>query len=74
MEEYGKKQSVGGFKVLQYTVKKAKDGEKLKLLLEADVENVKAGEYDVGDVLKALLTHQTSEVDVALSVFIEESE
>lgn len=65
------KQAVTGFKVLTFQVKKAKDSERVKIVLEADVDTVGAGEHDMGDVLKALLTHQTGDVDVGLSVFVE---
>lgn len=67
------KQAVTGFKVLTFQVKKAKDSEKVKLVLEADVDTIGAGEYDMGDVLKALLTHQTGDVDIGLSVFVEDN-
>lgn len=70
MEE-NKKQSVSGFRVLNFSVKKAKDTEKLKLVLEAEVDNVSAADCDMGDVMKALLDHQVGEVDVGLSIFIK---
>lgn len=66
------KQAVTGFKVLTFQVKKAKDSEKVKLVLEADVDDISAGDYDMGDVLKALLTHQTGDVDVGLSISVED--
>lgn len=65
------KQSVTGFKVVTFQVKKAKDSERIKLVLEADVDNIGAGNYDMGDVLKALLSHQTGDTDVGLSVFVK---
>jgi uncharacterized protein YqeY len=65
------KQAVTGFKVLTFQVKKSKDTEKVKMVLEAEVDTIGAGEYDMGDVLKALLSHQTGDVDVGLSVFVE---
>ena len=65
-----KKQAVAGFKVIGYSVKKSKDTEKIKLVLEAEVDSVSAGECDVGQVMKALLEHSTSEVDVGLSLFV----
>jgi len=64
------KQAVTGFQVVSFQVKKAKDGETVKLLLEASVDSIGAGTCDMGDVLKALLQHQTGEVDVGLSVLI----
>jgi len=68
------KQSVTGFKVLNFQVKKAKDSERVKLVLEADVDAIGSGTCDMGDVLKALLQHQTGDVDVGLSVFVDKSE
>ncbi len=65
------KQSVTGFKVATFQVKKTKDSERVKLVLEADVDTITAGNYDMGDVLKALLSHQTGDVDVGLSVFVK---
>lgn len=66
------KQAVSGFKVRDYQVKKAKDTEKVKLILEADVENLGAGNFDFGEILKALWSHQASETDIGLSVFMDE--
>ena len=65
-----KKQAVAGFKVVGYSVKKGKETEKIKLVLEAEVGSVAAGECDMGDVMKALLEHSTGEVDVGLSLFV----
>ena len=71
MSEASTKQAVTGFKVISFQVKKAKEGETVKLLLEASVDSIGAGTCDMGDVLKALLHHQTGEVDVGLSVFTD---
>lgn len=65
------KQAVTGFKVKDFQVNKKKDGEIVKLVLVADVDSIGAGECDMGDVLKALLHHQTGDTDVGLSVFIQ---
>jgi hypothetical protein len=65
------KQAVTGFKVVTFTVKKVKDGEVVKLLLEANVDSIGAGGHDMGDVLKALLHHQTGDTEVGLSVFVQ---
>jgi hypothetical protein len=65
------KQSVTGFKVVTYQVKKGKETEHLKLVLQADVENIGAGTYGFGEVLKALWSHQASDMDVGFSVFME---
>ena len=67
------KQSVTGFKVLTFHVKKSKDTEKVKLVLEADVDSIGCGANDMGDLLKAFLHHQTGDVDVGLSVFINKT-
>lgn len=70
MSEGTLKQAVSGFKVCSISVKKVKDGEKLKLILEAPVENLSAGEFDVGDVMNSLTNHISGDTDVGLSIFI----
>lgn len=70
-EDTAKKQAVTGFKVVSYGSKRTKTGQKFKLILEADVEEVGTGAYDMGDFQKALLHHQDSEVAVGLSVFVK---
>ena len=69
MEE-SNRQSVSGFKILSVQVKKAKDTEKVKLILEADIDDIGAGNYDMGDILKALVHHQSGEMDIGISVFV----
>jgi len=64
-------QAVTGFKVSNYQVKKTKDSEQVKIVLVADANELSAGEFDIGDVLKALWAHQASELDVGLSVFVQ---
>jgi ABC-type uncharacterized transport system ATPase subunit len=71
MSTEASKQAVTGFKVSNFQVKKTKDSERVKLVLEADVGTIGAGEYDMVDVLKALLSHQTGDMDVGLSVFVK---
>ncbi|KKM24974.1 hypothetical protein LCGC14_1599670 [marine sediment metagenome] len=68
------KQSVAGFKVKEYQVKKGKDTEKVKLILEANVEDIKSGDVDFGEILKALWSHQASENDVGFSLFVNKRE
>ena len=65
------KQSVGGFKVCGFSVKKTKDGEKIKLILEAPVENLTAGEFDNGAIMNALNNHLSGDTDVGLNLFIK---
>ena len=72
--EVTSKQSVTGFKVLNYQIKKEKETEKVKLVLEANVEDIKAGNFDFGEVLKALWAHQAGENDVGFSLFMNKSE
>lgn len=64
------KQAVGGFSVANCTLRKTKDNEKVRLVLEANVDEIKAGDKNLGDVLKALADHMTGEVEVGLSVFM----
>lgn len=66
-----KKQSITGFKVKDYASKKTKTAQKFRIVLEAELDDIGAGTFDMGDVQKALLTHQDSEMAVGLSLFIE---
>lgn len=70
MSEVSQKQSVGGFKLLNYSMKKAKEDEKIRIVLEASVGEITSGEYDMGQVMKALLDHATGETEVGLSLFM----
>jgi hypothetical protein len=56
---------------MQYLVKKAKESERVKIVLEADVEEVTAGDFGFGDVLHALWAHQAGEQDVVINLYIE---
>jgi len=67
------KQAVTGFQVLTFQVKKTKDTEKVKLVLEADVDCVGAGSKDMGDILKAFLHHQVGNIDIGISVFVSDA-
>ena len=64
------KQSVKGFKVVRYSVKRVKDAEKLVLVLEADIDDVGCGNYNMGDVLGAMLNHRVSDTDVGFALFM----
>ena len=66
-----KAQSVAGFQVVTYTIKKGKETEKLKLVLEAEVDDISSGEYNMGDVMKALLDHASGESAVTLRLFMK---
>jgi len=63
-------QSVGGFKVVNYSVKKGKEDERVRLVLEASVDEISAGECDMGEVMKALLDHATGDTAISLSLFV----
>jgi len=65
------KQAVNGFKVCGFSVKKTKDGEKIKLILEAAVEDLSAGEFDNGKIMNALNNHLSGDTDVGLTLFIK---
>ena len=71
MEESKNRQAVTGFKVVSYQVKRVKDSEKLKLVLEADIDEIGCGECDMGDFQKALLHHRVSDIDIGFSVLVE---
>lgn len=57
-------QPVQGFKVATFTVKK----DTIDLKLTAEKDEVTAGEYDLGDVLKMLELHSTSDYTVELTL------
>ena len=65
------KQAVVGFGVANFTLRKTKDNEKVRLVLEANVDAIGAGSKNLGDVLKALADHATGEVEVGLSLFMK---
>lgn len=65
------KQAVTGFKVKDYASKKTKTAQKFRIVLEAELDDIGAGSFDMGDFQKALLTHQDSETPVGLSVFMK---
>ena len=69
--EAAKKQAVTGFKVISYSSKRTKTGQKFKVVLEAEVEEVGTGAFDMGDFQKSLLHHQDSETAVGLNVFMK---
>lgn len=70
-ESNATKQSVTGFKVLSFSSRKTKDGEKIKVSIEGLVEDIGAGEKDIGDVLKALTFHQSGDVEIGLNLFVK---
>jgi hypothetical protein len=74
MEDKKSKQAVMGFKIVSFQSKKKKDGDSVKLILEADVDGVSAGDFDLGDIFKALHIHQSSDTEIGLSVFMTEEE
>jgi len=54
-----------------FALKKTKDNEKVRLVLEANVDSIGAGDNNLGAVLKAFADHATGETDVGLSVFMD---
>jgi len=66
-----KKVAVTGMKVVSYSVRRVKDTERLKLVLEADVDDVAA---DMGKVQKALLIHRVSDGDVGLTLLVKDED
>lgn len=59
-------QAVQGFKVVTFTVKK----DTIELKLAADKDEVRAGSHDLGDVLKMLELHSTSDYNVELTLAV----
>ena len=66
------KQAVGGFKLQNCVVKKGKESERLRIVLEVEVADLTAGEKDVGAVLQALMNHMTGDTEVGVTVFMNE--
>jgi hypothetical protein len=59
-----KTQPVQGFKVKTFTVKK----DTISLILNADKEEIRAGDFDLGDILAMLELHSTSDFTVELTL------
>lgn len=70
-EGTAKKQAVTGFKVVSYNSKKTKEDVKFRIVLEASVDDIGLGSCNMGDLQKALLSHQDSETSIGLNVFVE---
>ena len=66
----GIKQSVAGFRVVGFQSKNTKDGGKLRVVLEGPIDEIKAGEHDLGVILKSLSSHQEGETEVGLNLFV----
>lgn len=71
MAESMQKQSVNGFKIIGSTTKTTKEGEVVKLTIQASVDDITAGDKDLGKILKAFLDHQAGQTEIGLSVFIK---
>lgn len=61
-------QLVQGFKVDTFLVKK----DEIKLVLKASKDEIRAGDFDLGQVLGMLELHSTSDYNVELSLVTEE--
>lgn len=61
-------QLVQGFKVDTFLVKK----DEIKLVLKASKDEIRAGNFDLGQVLGMLELHSTSDYNVELSLVTEE--
>ena len=66
-----RKQAVTGFKILNYGSKKAKEGIRFRIVIEAELDSIGAGEFDMGAIQKALVTHQDSETDIGFSLLMD---
>ena len=71
MSDVAQKQSVVGFKILKYDSRKTKENEKLRVILEVDLDELGCGEHSVGDFLGALEHHKSSDTDVGFSLFMK---
>lgn len=65
-----KKQAFTGFKIVKYDSRKARDTEKLRVILEAEVDDIGCGELKISDLLGAMQSHQSSETDIGFSLFV----
>jgi hypothetical protein len=61
-------QPVQGFKVDSFLVKK----DEIKLVLKANKDEVRAGNFNLGEVLGMLELHSTSDYNVELALVAEE--
>ena len=66
-----KKQGVVGLKVMKFDSRKARDTEKIRIVLEADIDDLGFGEKSLGDFLGALEYHKSGDTDVGFSLFME---
>ena len=69
-----KKQAVTGFKIIKYDSRKARETEKLRIILEAEVDGVGVGAHNIGELLGALQYHQSGDTDVGFSLFMSSKE
>lgn len=69
-----KKQSVVGLKVTKFDSRKAKDTEKIRILLEADIDDLGFGDKTIGDFFGALEHHKSSDTDVGFGLFMDDKE
>lgn len=74
MSKVTKTQSISGFKVLQFLSKKAKDSEKIKIVLEADTDDIGTGDITLGGFLTALQIMQAGDLDIGISVLYDKEE
>jgi len=65
-----RKQSVTGFRVVSYQVKRVKDSEVLKIVIEATVDDIGCGKFNMGDLQGAMLSHRVSDTDIGFSLFM----
>jgi hypothetical protein len=72
MSDTAKKQAFTGFKIIKYESRKAKDSEKLKIILEAELDSVGCGEYSVSDLLGAMEYHKSGDADIGFSLFVKQ--
>ena len=70
-EETKKKQGIVGLRVIKFDSRKAKDTEKIRIVLEADIDNLGFGSKSLGDFLGALEHHKSSDTDVGFSLFMD---
>lgn len=65
------KQAFTGLKILKYDSRKARETEKLRIILEVDLDELGCGSKSVGDFLGALESHKSGDTNVGFSLFME---
>lgn len=64
------KQSIIGLKVTKFDSRKTKDTEKIRIVIEADIDDLGFGSKTLGDFFGALEHHKSGDTDIGFSLFM----